>query len=246
MKNMTAKQEARLEKKKKKMAALTEIIKLNDRDRRKKTPPLSSDAASNSSGDDSVSSTHNDEPKRPVSSSSSHEPSRKRLKRTIDTAEPSADAATPPSPAAAVAPAAMSDILAPISTLDYTAMKRSLNARKRSDRSVPKIRLKLMGDCAALTNSPDDRTPIFLTDIQHLVMGTVLGSSSPCVPYRWCHIERCAKVPHVVVLVIEGECVWCCGFYFVSCRFFCNILIHELSAQAVHCTTSPPTSPFSR
>lgn len=235
MKNLTVKQEARLEKKKKKMAALTEIIKLNDRDGRKKIASSQSDT-NNSSDEASIcnGSTPTRTPtalpvlvkasapadtavvsdllaKRSLSAPTStagcdqpHEPSNKRLRRAAAAlpTDKSDDSQTP-----TVEQPAAADAAPVISTLDYAAMKRSLSARKRIDRSIPKIRLKLMGDQAALSNSSDDRTPIFLTDVQHLVMGTVLGSQSPCMPYRWCHIERSAKVAHVVVLVVEGVCV---------------------------------------
>lgn len=226
MKNLTTKQEARLEKKKKKMAALTEIIKLNDRDGRKKTPTSQSDAnnSSDESGSCNSSVTTRTRPvvasppstttatisdalsKRPLSAPTStaaitHEPSNKRAKRTVDTAAVPTDKSDNSQPAAAVEAAPAAPV---ISTIDYAAMRRSLSARKRTERSIPKIRLKLMGDLAALSNASDDRTPIFLTDVQHLVMGTVLGSQSPCMPYRWCHIERSAKVSHVIVLVVEG------------------------------------------
>lgn len=215
MKNLTAKQEARHEKKKKKIAALAQIIKINDRDGRQRTPPCHSGPSNTNSDSDNASKDmrqqqqQQDKPpvavnnaklaqiNRPTSRDShtsnhtNSEPSIKRLRRNIDTEQPTADANdAPPSP---------------ISTLDYAAIKRTVNSRKHADRSKPKIRLKLMGDCAMLSNHTDNRTPIFLTDIQHLVMATVLGSGSPCSPHRWCHIERSAKVPHVVVLVVEGE-----------------------------------------
>lgn len=210
MKNLTAKQQARLEKKTKKLAALTEIIKLNDNDRIKRNPsftpsPSSTPTVGNDVKAASVASR--------VAESDRDEPSRKRLKRsssdlvvsgvdidnTASIDQSSLHTTKVPTPTSAEANA--------YGTLDYAAMKRSLNARKRTERSVPKIRLKLYGEAATLRNAPADRTPVFLTDVQHLLMATVLGSDSPCQPYRWCHIERGAKVSHVVVLVVEGESI---------------------------------------
>lgn len=203
MKNLTAKQEARLEKKKKKTAALTNLISLNDRDRRKrKDLPTDED----SSGSSSETPTLSPVPIEPIVAAevdASPETSRKRLKRKIDKEVPSV--ATPSkAPALSQRPSSAPDSTAdPVSTLDYAVMKKMINARKRSH--APKIRLKMMGEFAELSVHPNDRTPIFLTDVQNLVMSSVLGSSSPCLPYRWCHVERCSKVSHVVVLLVEGK-----------------------------------------
>lgn len=207
MKNLTAKQEARLEKKKKKTAALTNLISLNDRDRRKKNGP-STDGSSEESSSDTTATPSTKQEAPPEVVNSSPETSRKRLKRKIDkevpsVATPNKTHSTNQRPTSAQRPASAPDTPIPITTLDYVAMKKMLHARKRSH--APKIRLKMMGELAELTNHPNERTPIFLTDVQHLVMSAVLGSASPYMPYRWCHVERCAKVSHVVVLVVEGK-----------------------------------------
>lgn len=203
MKNLTAKQEARLEKKKKKTAALTNLISLNDRDRRKKKEqPTDEDSSSSSDAAPSVETII--PTSSPVEELQSPEITRKRLKRKIDKESPSV-ASPSKAPALSQRPASapVSFEAPPISTLDYAVMKKMINARKRSH--GPKIRLKMMGEFAELTVHPNDRTPIFLTDVQHLVMSSVLGGSSPCMPYRWCHVERSSKVSHVVVLLVEGE-----------------------------------------
>lgn len=163
-----AKQEARLEKKKKKLAALNEIIKLNDVDRKKKND----------------SSAINDENSDNASSSSNDQPSPKRVKKTeeITLAVPAQE----------------------ISYEKYSQMKKTLTERKRNERFPPKIRLRLGGESALLSVESNLRTPIFLTDIQHLIMVSVLGSGSPCIPSRWCHMDKASKISHTVVVILEG------------------------------------------
>lgn len=91
-----------------------------------------------------------------------------------------------------------------LSDEEYAELKRELNAKKRELKNAPKLRLKLFGDSASLSLSPNIRTPIFLTDIQHLIMYILFGGSSPCVPSRWCHLEKASKVSHTVVIAIDG------------------------------------------
>lgn len=91
-----------------------------------------------------------------------------------------------------------------LSDEDYAQLKRELNHKKRELKNVPKLRMKLFGDNALLTIPPGDRTPIFFTDIQHLIMHGLFGSSSPCVPTRWCHLEKVNKVSHTVVVLLDG------------------------------------------
>lgn len=87
---------------------------------------------------------------------------------------------------------------------DYVQLKRELTVKRRELKSVPKLRLKLFGENASLSLPPSDRTPIFLTDVQHLIISVLFGSSSPCTPMRWCHIEKGNKLSHTVVCVIDG------------------------------------------
>lgn len=49
---------------------------------------------------------------------------------------------------------------------------------------IPRFRLKGMGNCASLTVKEEERTPLFLTDIQHLLMYSMLGHHSPYHPSR--------------------------------------------------------------
>ncbi|XP_055315278.1 RNA exonuclease 5 isoform X2 [Sitodiplosis mosellana] len=91
-----------------------------------------------------------------------------------------------------------------LSDEDYAQLKRELKHKKRELKNVPKLRMKLFGDNALLTIPSPNRTPILFTDIQHLIMYGLFGSSSPCVPTRWCHLEKVNKISHTVVVVIDG------------------------------------------
>ncbi|KAJ6644311.1 Muskelin [Pseudolycoriella hygida] len=158
MKVLLNKKEARLEKKKKKITALAEIMKLNDADRQKHGPLLNE---------------------------SSDEPPMKRSKMD-ETQDP-------------VKVLAGADS----TTDDYKGNKKLVKERIRT-RAHPKFRLKLSGDSAMVNIDGEVRTPIFLSDVQHLIMTSLLGSSSPYPPLRWCTIEKSNNIVHSVVLVVEG------------------------------------------
>lgn len=91
-----------------------------------------------------------------------------------------------------------------LSDEDYASLKRELNNKKRELKNVPKLRMKLFGDNALLSIPPTVRTPILFTDVQHLIMYGLFGSSSPCVPTRWCHLEKVNKLSHTVVVLLDG------------------------------------------
>lgn len=91
-----------------------------------------------------------------------------------------------------------------LSDEDYNHLKLELNQKKRELKNKPKLRLKLFGENAALTIPASNRTPIFLTDIQHLIMYSLFGSTSPCIPTRWCHLEKVNKLSHTAVVILNG------------------------------------------
>ncbi|CAD7081931.1 unnamed protein product [Hermetia illucens] len=243
MKTLTAKQEARLQKKKKKMAALAEIIKLNDRDRRNKKTRSSSESSNSSSSSSeaaSKGSNHSIRGEQVSRKSGSEqiadngcmeEPKSKRMKiesigdfynsnddvpskkskssennRPVD----KKDAHKPQ--AGKVTSEGISQENLQLSESQYIQLKRELNERKRSIRNVPRLRLKEQGEQASLSLEVNSRTPIFLTDIQHLLMAAILGGGSPCTPWRWCHLEKSQRLSHTLVLVVEGLSL----FHFLS------------------------------
>lgn len=171
---MSSKKEVRLMNKKRKLEALANVAKLNEMDKQKNKRELCDEIE-----EDSESGTNGSEPKQ----------KRSKLEKK--------QAAQPSSIESSTKPVVLSDE-------DYAQLKLELNTKKRELKYAPKFRLKLFGDSASLSISPNIRTPIFLTDIQHLIMYVLFGSSSPCVPSRWCHLEKAAKVSHTVVVTIDG------------------------------------------
>lgn len=160
MNDSSAKKEARLEKKKKKITALAEIMKLNDADRQKDVLLVNET---------------NDEP--PTK--------RSKIDQTSDD----------------VVSMGGGDVLTIID--EYTETKKVVKERSRN-RMNPKFRTKLQGDSAMLEVEAEVRTPIFLSDVQQLIMSSLLGTSSPYPPLRWCTLEKSNNIVHSVVLVLEG------------------------------------------
>ncbi|XP_004520216.1 small RNA degrading nuclease 5 [Ceratitis capitata] len=86
----------------------------------------------------------------------------------------------------------------------YKELRRQLRQRKRELENVPILRLREFGQRASLEIPQGQRTPIFLTDIQHLLMSALIGKKSPCSPDRWCFLEKPMSLSHCVVLILEG------------------------------------------
>lgn len=91
-----------------------------------------------------------------------------------------------------------------LSEEQYKQLKKELKERKRQLENVPNLRLREFGQRALLSVKDDERTPIFLTDIQHLVMSALLGKKSPCAPDRWCFLDKPQQLSHTVVVCLEG------------------------------------------
>lgn len=193
------KKAARLENRKRKLQAFANITELNekDKDEKLKTSNKAKNGSISSSGSNSSDDTDSEpQEKRTkqlnVETFTVHGPSEKNEKdiksdTIVETTLTSCEEKT-----------------TIITQEDYLQLKRELNQKRRELKSVPKLRLKLFGDNASLGIDPSIRTPIFLTDIQHLIMYVLLGSSSPCIPSRWCSLEKASKISHTVVLVVDG------------------------------------------
>lgn len=91
-----------------------------------------------------------------------------------------------------------------LSEEQYKLLKKELRERKRQLENIPSLRLREYGQRALLTVKDDERTPIFLTDVQHLVMSALLGKKSPCPPDRWCFFDKPQQLSHTVVVCLEG------------------------------------------
>ncbi|XP_003705722.1 RNA exonuclease 5 isoform X1 [Megachile rotundata] len=198
MKNLTSKQLQRIEKKRKKMAALLEITKLNDKDREAKilalkTASIGSDHSDNT--DSEISMEENCKRKRPCNEDLKETYSEDSSKKDVEIMEEI-------DPLANKKPRLSGD--------EYLKLKQELRERKKRLKSIPRFHLKAVGESASISINAksDNRIPIFLSDVQHLLLYSLHGHHSPYLPTRWCHLEKYNKVSHTVVLVIEGLSIY--------------------------------------
>lgn len=77
----------------------------------------------------------------------------------------------------------------------YARLKEELRKRKKRLQAIPRLTLKAVGENATLdVQNMKKRIPIFLSDIQHLLLYSLLGHHSPYLPARWCQLEKYNKV----------------------------------------------------
>ena len=73
-------------------------------------------------------------------------------------------------------------------------LRRRLKERKKKLQSVPNFQLKTKGHSASLAISEDLRTPLFVRDLQHLLLYALMGSQAPVEPSQWCKFEQWSKL----------------------------------------------------
>ncbi|XP_029661335.1 RNA exonuclease 1 isoform X2 [Formica exsecta] len=191
MKELTTKQLQRLEKKKAKMAAFLEIAKLNDKDKEAKLQVLKQ----TSTTIDRISNPNNNNI---MGENSNHKRFYKDLDNTFsETYEEKKDCCESEPQANNKKPR--------LSNCDeYIKLKQELRKRKKKLQAIPRIILKTVGENATLDiENMKKRIPIFLSDVQHLLLYSLLGHHSPYLPARWCQLEKYNKVTHTVVFVVE-------------------------------------------
>lgn len=93
---------------------------------------------------------------------------------------------------------------AKLSGLEYQELKKMLREKTTKLRQQPIFRLRDMGTIASLKTDLDNRVPLFLSDLQHLIMYSQLGHHSPYSPARWCFLERFNRLTTTCVLVFEN------------------------------------------
>ncbi|KAH8297695.1 hypothetical protein KR054_005822 [Drosophila jambulina] len=211
---LSAKQHERNEKKKKKLAALANLMELNDRDRLHEAEMAKKRDAAEATKDEATEQSNNgddDDGFVTVSSKRKH-----RNRHTIrsspekeGTTSKSGDSDEPTAKRSREDVAAGGDSLPAeemciLSQEQYKSLSVELRRRKRQLEDVPGLRLREMGQRASLETPQHARTPIFLTDIQHLLMSALIGQKSPCRPDRWCSVEKWLSLSHSVVVILEG------------------------------------------
>lgn len=168
MKPVSSKRMIRIEKKKKKMAALLEISKLNEHDRTKNANMASSEL-----------------------NSLEVQPSPKRPRTELDDSSlPTTEIDSSEKP--------------PLCTKEYLQLKLLLREQTNKMKAEPKFRLREIGEAAAMDVNIEDRIPLFLSDVQHLLMFAQIGHHSPYSPARWCQLDKFTKLENTNVLIVEN------------------------------------------
>ncbi|XP_071443205.1 uncharacterized protein Rexo5 isoform X3 [Hetaerina americana] len=86
---------------------------------------------------------------------------------------------------------------------DIDDLRKMLRERKKR-LLIPKFRLKESGEMASLYMTEDHRIPLFMVDVQHLIMWSLLGHHAPFAPSRWYQLLKFNKLSHTVVLAVDG------------------------------------------
>lgn len=104
---------------------------------------------------------------------------------------------------------------------EYRALKAYVN-QKKNMRYSPRVILKPVGQDALLDRPVNcDRIPLLLDDIQALLMYALLRTDSPLQP-RWATIHKSTKLTHTMVLIVEG----------FSCEDYVNFREHMPASSA--------------
>lgn len=169
-----------MEKKKKKKTALLEIAQLNANDKDNTTAIVS----------ESETVTENMPPLQ--------EPSPKRLRTESELEENKLQQETNDK-----------DALGPskkpkLSGEEYLKLKKALRERSNQLRIQPRIWLRDVGTSASLNVNVENRVPLFLSDIQHLIMYSIIGCHAPYNPARWCQLDKFNKLQNTCVVVVES------------------------------------------
>lgn len=87
---------------------------------------------------------------------------------------------------------------------DFRQLKKQLRETTLKMRNQPTFRLREFGDVANIQVELEDRIPLFLADVQHLIMYSQLGQFAPYTPARWCQLEKYSKLLITNVLIVEN------------------------------------------
>jgi len=85
---------------------------------------------------------------------------------------------------------------------EYEDLKKRLRERKKAMSCLPLFRLKAVGKEAGVWL--EKRVPLFMTDIQHLLLYCMVGDRAPFQPYRWCTMAKWNRLSNMIILVMEG------------------------------------------
>ncbi|CAH1958806.1 unnamed protein product [Acanthoscelides obtectus] len=87
---------------------------------------------------------------------------------------------------------------------ELIALKKVLREKTTRIKNQPNFKLRELGVNASLTTNINDRVPMFLSDLQHLIMYSQIGVHSPYSPARWCALDKYNRLTNTNLLVIEN------------------------------------------
>ena len=67
---------------------------------------------------------------------------------------------------------------------EYEALKKRLKERKKALQAIPQFTLKSVGHEAEISMHESYRTPLFMKDLQHLLLYALMGTKAPVEPSR--------------------------------------------------------------
>ena len=67
---------------------------------------------------------------------------------------------------------------------EYEELKRRLKERKKALQTLPQFTLKSIGHEAEISMDESFRTPLFMKDLQHLLLYALMGTKAPVEPSR--------------------------------------------------------------
>lgn len=79
--------------------------------------------------------------------------------------------------------------------------EKTVKKRKKGD---PQFRLKTNGENASLSANTDQRVPLTLTDIQYLLLHSLLGNLNLTESPRWYVLDKCDSIKQTACFILEG------------------------------------------
>lgn len=75
---------------------------------------------------------------------------------------------------------------------------------KKRKKQIPNFRLKANGENASLSTGSSERVPLTLTDIQYLLLHSLLGNLNLTESPRWYVLDKCEGIKQTACLILEG------------------------------------------
>lgn len=91
---------------------------------------------------------------------------------------------------------------------EFLKLKKLLREQTNKMRVQPTFRLREMGENASLTVNMENRVPLFLSDIQHLLMYSQIGHHAPYSPARWCALDKYNRLQSTTVVIVENISIY--------------------------------------